>query len=105
MNHFDIIVIGGGQSGLASGYFLQRTGLNYVILDDQSHSGGAWNHAWDSLTLFSPAEYSSLPGRMMPRSNNAYPVKQEVLDYLCSYEAHYKLNIQRPVKVVSIKRF
>ena len=64
----DVVVIGGGQSGLACGYFLKRSGLNFVILNNQQTGGGAWLHAWDSLTLFSPAQHSSLPGRMMPGS-------------------------------------
>lgn len=49
---WDVLVIGGGQSGLASGYYLKRAGLNYIILDDQETGGGAWLHGWDSLTLF-----------------------------------------------------
>ena len=61
----DVIVIGGGQSGLACGHFLKRAKLNFIILDDQDVSGGAWLHGWDSLTLFSPAQHSSLPGWMM----------------------------------------
>ena len=59
---FDVIVIGGGQAGLSVGYYLRRTGLSYVILDGQPEPGGAWLHGWDSLQLFSPAQWSSLPG-------------------------------------------
>ena len=58
----DAIVIGGGQAGLAVGFYLRRTGLRYVILDEQAVPGGAWQHAWPSLRLFSPARWSSLPG-------------------------------------------
>ena len=48
-NRFDVIVIGGGQSELAMGYYLRRTGFTFVILDDQKEPGGAWLHAWRSL--------------------------------------------------------
>ncbi|HYC86272.1 MAG TPA: FAD-dependent oxidoreductase, partial [Chryseosolibacter sp.] len=65
MNKFDVIVIGGGQSGLAVGYYLRRTGVSYVILDSQPYGGGAWVHMWKSLKLFSPAQWSSLPGTIM----------------------------------------
>ncbi|WP_342670949.1 hypothetical protein [Micromonospora inyonensis] len=59
----DVVVVEGGQGGLAAGgYYLRRAGLDYVILDAQSQPGGAWRHGWDSLRLFSPAEYSPLPG-------------------------------------------
>lgn len=62
-----MIVIGGGQSGLAVGYYLKNNpNLSYLILDDKDQSGGAWRDTWDSLKLFSPARYSSLPGWIMP---------------------------------------
>ena len=82
----DVIVIGGGQSGLACGYYLRRHKLNFLIVDKEEKCGGAWLHAWDSLMLFSPAEHSSLPGWLMPKSENLFPLKQEVIDYLCQYE-------------------
>jgi len=53
----DVLVIGGGQAGLAAGYYLRRAGHRFVIVDDQSAPGGAWPHTWASLTLFSPAQY------------------------------------------------
>jgi putative flavoprotein involved in K+ transport len=95
----DVLVIGGGQSGLACGYFLKRAGLHFIILDDQDKSGGGWLHAWDSLTLFSPAQHSSLPGWMMPKSENAFPLKEEVIHYLEAYENRYQLPIKHSVKV------
>ena len=61
---FDVIVIGGGQAGLAVGYYLRRAKLDFIILDNQIQSGGAWRHTWPSLRLFSPAVMSSLPGRL-----------------------------------------
>ncbi len=62
----DVVVIGGGRAGLATGYYLRRQNLDFVILDARPAPGGAWQHTWDSLHLFSPAAYSSLPGRLMP---------------------------------------
>ncbi|MBB4803546.1 ArsO family NAD(P)H-dependent flavin-containing monooxygenase [Nodularia spumigena CS-584] len=99
---FDSIIIGGGQSGLACGYYLRRSKLEYLILDKQERCGGAWRNTWDSLTLFSPAQHSSLPGWLMPKSENLFPLKQEVIDYLCQYEQHYQLPIERNVNVNTI---
>ncbi len=101
---YDVLVIGGGQSGLTCGYYLRRLNFSYLILDKQSEGGGAWNHAWDSLTLFSPAEHSSLAGWLMPKSNNLFPTKQEVIDYLQKYEVHYKFPVQRNTEVISITK-
>jgi len=101
---YDVIIIGGGQSGLACGYFLRRTNLNYIIIDDQHDPGGAWNHTWDSLKLFSPAEHSSLPGWLMPKAKEEYPGKTHVQRYLNDYEEKYKLNVKRPIAVDSVKK-
>jgi putative flavoprotein involved in K+ transport len=101
----DIVVIGGGQMGLSLGYYLRRAGADFVILDAQSGPGGAWRHGWDSLRLFSPAGYSSLPGWLMPPPDHAgYPTRDDVLDYLTRYEARYQLPIRRPVRVETIAR-
>ncbi len=100
-----VVVIGGGQSGLAAGYHLRRLGVDFVILDAQSTPGGAWQHVWDSLRLFSPAAYSSLPGRLMPPQNGAtYPDAQHVVEYLADYEKRYELPVERPVRVLGVHR-
>ena len=51
---------GGGQAALATAYFLRRTQLSFLLLDDQAQPGGAWQHGWDSLRLFSPASISAV---------------------------------------------
>lgn len=76
-------MIGGGQAGLAAGHHLRRLGLEFAVLDAQATPGGAWQHAWDSLRLFSPAAYSSLPGRLMAaRTGQTSPDAQHVMEYL-----------------------
>ncbi|MDB1088080.1 ArsO family NAD(P)H-dependent flavin-containing monooxygenase [Streptomyces sp. ACA25] len=96
----DVVVIGGGQAGLAAGYHLRRLGLDFVILDAQDRPGGAWRHMWDSLRLFSPAAHSSLPGRPMPaQPGETYPDAPHVVRYLAEYEERYGLPVHRPVRV------
>lgn len=101
----DVVVIGGGQAGLAAGYYLRRRKLDFVILDAQGTPGGAWQHTWDSLHLFSPAAYSSLPGRLMPaQPGQEYPDARHVVDYLSDYEQRYGLPVHRPVRVQRVRR-
>src|SRR5690606_4158172 len=83
-------------------YFLRRTALSFVLLDAQEAPGGAWRHGWDSLRLFSPAEWSSLPGWPMPKTEQAYPTRAEVVRYLEAYEARYTLPVVRPVCVEAV---
>lgn len=104
MKVYDTIVIGGGQAGLSMGYFLRRQKLDYLILDDRAEAGGAWLDTWDSLKLFSPAQFSSLSGWMMPRGTEEYPGKEEFLDYLRAYEKRYGFPIERPVKVIGVSK-
>lgn len=100
----DVIVIGGGQAGLALGFYLRRSGEDFLILDDQETPGGAWQHMWPSLRLFSPAEYSSLPGWMMPPTgSDEFPSAGHVVDYLTRYEQRYELPIVRPVHVDAVR--
>ena len=100
----DVAVVGGGQSALAVGYYLRRTALSYALVDEQPDAGGAWRHAWPSLRLFSPAQWSSLPGWLMPRTAEAYPTRDEVRAYLTAYERRYELPVERPVHVAGVHR-
>ncbi|MGO1025716.1 ArsO family NAD(P)H-dependent flavin-containing monooxygenase [Streptomyces rubiginosohelvolus] len=103
--HTDVVVVGGGQSGLAAGYHLRRQGLDFVILDADPAPGGSWQHMWNSLHLFSPAEYSSLPGRLMPaQARETYPDAGHVVDYLTDYEKRYDLPVQHGARVDAVRR-
>lgn len=103
MRETDVLVIGGGQAGLATGYFLRRHKLDYRIVDREPEPGGAWRHGWDSLRLFSPAQWSSLPGWQMPEGNDqGWPHRDQVIDYLTAYERRYQIPVDRPVWVKSV---
>lgn len=105
MQRTDVVVIGGGQAGLAAGYHLRRRQLDFVILDAQDAPGGAWRHTWNSLRLFSPAAYSSLPGWLMPaQTGQEYPDAAHVVDYLAAYEQRYDLPVQRAVRAEAVRR-
>lgn len=103
MNWYDVLVIGGGQAGLAAGYYLRRAGREFLILDAEQRPGGAWQHYWYSMRLFSPAGYSSLPGWPMP-GWDGYPPASHVVDYLTEYERRYRLPVRRPVLVTDVVR-
>ncbi|SMD18170.1 ArsO family NAD(P)H-dependent flavin-containing monooxygenase [Lentzea albidocapillata] len=98
----DVVVVGGGQAGLAAAFYLRRAGIDHVVLDAQPVPGGAWPLTWNSLRLFSVARHSSLPGWPMPSFPDGYPTAQHVVDYLAAYEKRYDIPVQRPVQVTSV---
>jgi putative flavoprotein involved in K+ transport len=105
MSHtFDTIVIGAGQAGLAAGYHLRRTGLDFVLLEGDTQPGGSWPHYYDSLKLFSPASRSSLPGMPFPGDRDHYPTRDEVTAYLRQYAGHFQLPIIAGARVVRVER-
>ncbi|MGE5740910.1 MAG: flavin-containing monooxygenase, partial [Candidatus Aminicenantes bacterium RBG_16_66_30] len=102
MFRFDVVVIGGGQAGLAIGYHLAQRGLRFVILDAGSAVGEAWRSRWDSLTLFTPAQYSGLPGMAFPSPKDTYPSKDDVASYLQSYASAFDLPVKLDANVSSL---
>jgi putative flavoprotein involved in K+ transport len=103
-----VVVIGGGQAGLAVAYYLRRAGFapstGYTVLDADPEPGGAWRHVWDSLRLFSPSEYSSLPGWQMPPWTPGFPPARHVREYLSGYERRYDLPVVHGVRVLAVHR-
>jgi putative flavoprotein involved in K+ transport len=104
LNRFDTIVIGGGQSGLAAGYYLNRAGGSFLIVDANQRSGDTWRGRWDSLRLFSPAQYDSLPGLPLGMRKGTFPGKDVLADYLEDYASHFNMPILRGVRVTKVAR-
>ncbi|MNJ27221.1 putative oxidoreductase CzcO [compost metagenome] len=98
----DVVVIGGGQAGLALGWHLQQHGLDFLIIDEQARPGGNWRNYYDSLQLFSPAEYSALPGLPFPGDPKSYPLRGEVVQYLEAYATEFRLPFQGGTRVVGV---
>jgi len=99
---FDVVVIGGSQAGLAVGYHLAQLGLRFVILDAGDETGHVWRSRWDSLTLFTPAQYSGLPGMPFPAPKDTYPSKDDVAGYLQAYASAFDLPVKINTKVKSL---
>ena len=64
---------------------------------------GSWPHYYDSLTLFSPAAYSSLPGLRFPGDPQRYPHRDEVVDYLRRYADRLDADIRCGQRVLDVR--
>src|SRR4051794_40341909 len=100
----DVLVIGAGQAGLATGYHLRSTGLRYELLERHGRIGDSWRMRFDSLTLFTPRSYSALPGLGLLGDPDAFPAKDEIADYLERYGQHFALPVRLDAQVVSLEQ-
>jgi putative flavoprotein involved in K+ transport len=99
-----VIVVGGGQAGLAIGYFLAQQGRKFAILEAAEEPAATWRARWDSLKLFTPAHYSSLPGLPFPGDPDSYPGRDDVVAYLTEYARHFALPVVLGSRVGAIRR-
>ena len=90
----EVLIVGGGQSGLALGYHLQKRGCSFLIVDRNERIGDSWRQRWDSLKLYSPASRDGLPGMPFPAAGRSYPTADEMADYLESYRARFDLPVR-----------
>jgi putative flavoprotein involved in K+ transport len=102
--YHDVIVVGGGQAGLAIGYFLAQQGRDFAILEAAEEPAAAWRTRWDSLKLFTPARYSSLPGLPFPGDPDSYPGHNDVVAYLTEYARRFTLPVELGRRVRAIRR-
>jgi putative flavoprotein involved in K+ transport len=103
-HEIETVVIGAGQAGLATGYHLQRHDRPFVILDASSRVGDNWRQQWDTLRLYSPAQYDGLPGLPFPAERWTFPGKDQVGDYLEAYAQRFELPVTLRTRVHALER-
>ena len=102
MDRIGTVVIGGGQAGLVMGYYLRRLDESFVVLEGDARVGDSWRRRYDSLRLFSPPRYASLPGMRIPVED--CPTRDEMADYLERYAARFELPVRTGVRVTRVSR-
>ena len=103
-NRREVVVVGGGQAGLAVGYFLKQQGRRFTILEAAGAPAAAWRARWDSLRLFTPVRYDSLPGRAFPGDPDSYSGRDDVVDYLTDYARAFDLPVELNSEVRAVRR-
>jgi putative flavoprotein involved in K+ transport len=100
----DVVVVGGSQAGLAMAWHLAQQGRRFVVLEAAPELGHTWRSRWDSLKLFTPAQYDALPGMAFPAPADTYPTKDPVADYLQAYAKAFDLPVQLNAKATELRR-
>ena len=99
----EVVVIGAGQAGLAIGYLLAQQGRRFTILEAAGEPAAAWRTRWDSLKLFTPVRYDSLPGLTFPGDPDSYPGRDDVVAYLTDYAQRFELPVEFNSRVQSVR--
>lgn len=101
------VIVGAGQSGLAMADALVSRGWHpqqdFIVLDRGTEERLAWRRRWNSLTLFTPAWYSRLPGARLPGSQRRYPTTAELADYLDAYRRRLRLEVLWGTEVTDVR--
>ncbi len=100
----DVLVVGAGQAGLGAAYWLTREPGLRVLVVDRAPVGQSWADRWDSLVLFTPRRFSSLPGLRFPAGPTRCPTRLEMADYLRRYAAHHDLPVRTGVEAQRLTR-
>jgi putative flavoprotein involved in K+ transport len=102
-SHFSVVVIGGGQAGLAMSYHLQQNGIDHVVLE-KNRIAHAWRtQRWDAFCLVTPNWQCQLPGFSYPGDDpKGFMPRDEIVGYIEAYARHISAPIREGVSVTRL---
>jgi putative flavoprotein involved in K+ transport len=103
--HYAVIVVGGGQAGLAISYCLKQRGIDHLIFEKQ-RLAHAWRaQRWDSFCLVTPNWQCQLPGFPYPGNDpHGFMKKDEIVKYVEDYAASFGPPLTEGVTVTRLGR-
>jgi putative flavoprotein involved in K+ transport len=100
----ETIIVGGGQAGLATSYWLKQRGREHVILEKTSQLSYAWRQRWDSFTLVTPNWMFRLPGAAYSGADpDGFLPRDEVVAAFERYAADNRLPVSLGVAVTAVE--
>lgn len=102
----ETIIIGGGQAGLATSYYLTQNGRKHIVLEKAAQAGNAWrNERWDSFTLVTPNWSFRLPGAAYQgNAPDGFMPRHEIVASFEQYVERFHLPVQYGVQVSSVEQ-
>lgn len=104
MEHIETVIVGGGQAGLATSYYLTQYRREHIVLERASQAGSAWrNGRWDSFRLVTPNWTLRLPGAEYDGpARDSFMARDDVVAYFEQYVERFRLPVRYNTHVVAI---
>lgn len=105
VEHIETVIVGGGQAGLATSYYLTQQGHEHIVLEKAAQAGSVWrNERWDSFTLITPNWAFRMPGaEYSGPDRDGFMRREEVVAFFEQYAEQFRLPIQYNTRVVSVE--
>ena len=105
MKRTETVIVGGGQAGLATSYYLTQHGREHIVLEQAAQAGNVWrNQRWDSFTLVTPNWTLRLPGAEYDGPDReAFMPREKVVQYFEQYVERFKLPVQYNTSVIAVE--
>jgi putative flavoprotein involved in K+ transport len=87
-----VVVVGGGQGGIALGARLRQLGVPHVVIDRHARPGDQWRSRYKSLCLHDPVWYDHLPYLPFPPNWPVFAPKDKIGDWLEMYTRVMEIN-------------
>lgn len=91
MEETNTLVIGASVAGLASAGCLTKAKIDYTIIEKRDCVAFPWRNHYERLHLHSNKKLSNLPYKKFDKSIPKYPARQQVVDYLDSYQKEFDI--------------
>lgn len=100
----ETVIVGGGQAGLATSYWLKQHGREHIVLEKADRSGHAWRQRWDSFTLVTPNWTFRLPGAEYAGDDrDGFMPRDEIVAAFEHYVAGHALPVSFGVDVTAVE--
>jgi putative flavoprotein involved in K+ transport len=103
--HYSVIIVGGGQAGLAISYCLKQKSIDHVIFE-KNQIGYAWQQKrWDTFCLVTPNWQCTLPGYPYQGNNpDGFMERDEIVAYIKDYAKSFDPPIKEGVEIFSVTK-
>ncbi len=105
MQSTETLVIGAGQAGLATSYYLQQANREHLVLEQEHRAANVWQSGrWDSFNLVTPNWSFRLPGGEYDGAEpDGFMTRSEIIDRFDRYVERLRPPVQTQTRVTSIE--